>query len=346
MKKKRKIPWGILYLILTIVVVIIFGIVNKEFGNVFATITTLSFDSLLIVIVMSVLFFVFEGGIIHYLMVSQGEKLKFWTSMKIGLIGIYYSYITPSSTGGQPVQVAYLKRDNVSVGSSVASLFVKFFAYQTAFVLCAVASFIFMYPQLLTENPSLIPFIWVGIGINSCWIVAIPLLFCQPVLHKMCYFLRWFVGKLNFLKKKEKYLESLHKFESDFTDYTMRFRRKKRKVLISILLSIPQVILQMGVLYFIFRAFRYHNFSFLEITAMQTMLQVSVCFMPMPGASGAQEIGFSSFFRQYFTNHDLYTAVMVWRFFTYYIVVIAGALLVIVDGLIQQKKRKEQIRNV
>ena len=61
------------------------------------------------------------------------------------LIGIYYSYITPSSTGGQPAQVVYLRRDKVSVGNSTAVLFVKFFAYQLAFVLCTVASLIYMY---------------------------------------------------------------------------------------------------------------------------------------------------------------------------------------------------------
>lgn len=346
MKEKKKIPWGTIYLVLTILVVLIFGIVNQEFGNVFTTLSTLSLNFLLIAIALILAFFFFEGGLIHYLMVSQGEKLKFRTSMKIGLIGIYYSYITPSSTGGQPAQVAYLRRDNVSVGSSVAALFVKFFAYQTAFVLCSGVSAALMWPYIQESNPTLIPFIWLGIGINSCWIVAIPLLFCKPILHKFCHFLRWGTKKLKFLKKRDQYIETLYKFENDFADYAERFGKKKSKVVISILLSLPQVILQMGVLYFIFRAFGYHNFSFLEITAMQTLLQVSVCFMPMPGASGAQEIGFSSFFRQYFTNNDLYTAVMVWRFFTYYIVVIAGALLIVVDGLIQQKKRKERLRNL
>ena len=58
------------------------------------------------------------------------------------------------------------------------------------------------------------------------------------------------------------------------------------------LLSIPQFVLQMSVIYFIFRAFGYHDVSYLEVLAVQSMLQVSVSFMPMPGASGAQEIGF------------------------------------------------------
>ena len=108
------------------------------------------------------------------------------------------------------------------------------------------------------------------------------------------------------------------------------------------LLSIPQFILQMSVIYFIFRAFGYHNVGYLEIVAVQSLLQVSVSFMPMPGASGAQEIGFSSFFRNYFVNDDLYAAVMVWRFFTYYLVVIAGAILVVADQVWYRKKKLKE----
>ncbi len=65
-------------------------------------------------------------------------------------------------------------------------------------------------------------------------------------------------------------------------------------------------------------------------------------FMPMPGASGAQELGFSAFFRNYFVKDDLYSAVMVWRFFTYYLVVIAGALLVVADQFFYGRKKKRE----
>ena len=74
---------------------------------------------------------------------------------------------------------------------------------------------------------------------------------------------------------------------------------------------------------------------------MQTLLQAAVCFMPLPGASGAQEVGFSVLFDTYFANGDvLYTAVLVWRFFTYYIIVILGALLVVADQLFLKRREK------
>lgn len=122
LKKKRKIPWGMLYIVVTIVAVLLFGIFNQEFGNVFKTISNLTPGYLTIAILVSVVFFVFEGEIIRLLMHSQNIHMKFQSGLKIGLIGIYYSYITPSSTGGQPMQSAYLRRDKIPVGISTAVL--------------------------------------------------------------------------------------------------------------------------------------------------------------------------------------------------------------------------------
>lgn len=347
MKEKRKIPWSTIYLIVTIVAVLIFGIANNQLGNVVDSLSKLNPIYIFIAIAAIIIFFFFEGGIIHFLLKSLGEKLKFRTSMKIGLIGIYYSYITPSSTGGQPAQVAYLKRDDdVSVGSSVAALFVKFFAYQFSFVFLTLVSFLIMGQKIAAENPSLIPFIWIGIAINSIWIVMIPVLFSKNILLRLSAFVIRRIQGFKFIKRKEKYTLTVEKFRDDFTDYTERFRKKKGAVLSAILLSMPQVVLQMCVLFLIFLAFGYMKFSFVEITSMQTLLQSTVCFMPMPGASGAQEIGFSSFFGGYFSNNDLYTAVMVWRFFTYYIVVLVGAGLIVVDELINRKRRREKLRNI
>lgn len=341
-KKKKKIPWGMLYIIATIVAVVLFGLFNREFGNVFRTMANLTPGFLTIAVAVTVVYFLFEGGIIRLLMRSQNIPMKLGSAVKIGLIGIYYSYITPSSTGGQPMQAAYLRRDKIPVGISTAVLIIKFFCFQCAFFLCSLVSFLCMYGKLTAENPGIIPFIVLGLIINGGSIIFFPCLFIRPVLHGICRFAKWLVGKLKFLQKRASLMDSIDKFEADFSSYRDNFKEKKCSVLWGILLSIPQFILQMSVIYFVFRAFGYHTISYWEIFAVQSLLQVSVSFMPMPGASGAQEIGFSSFFKNYFVNNDLYAAVMVWRFFTYYLVVIAGALLVVVDQFLYRRKGRRK----
>ncbi len=342
-EKKRKIPWGMIYIAVTVVAVVLFGVVNRQFGSVFRTMANLTPGFLTASLVVTVAYFAFEGGIIKLLMNSQNIPMKLSSAMKIGLIGIYYSYITPSSTGGQPMQAAYLRRDKIPVGVSTAVLIVKFFCFQCAFFLCSLLSFVCMYKKLAAENPGIIPFIILGLIVNGGSCVFFPCLFIKKVLAAICRFAKKLVGRLKFLKKRQEgLLASIDKFEVDFGSYTDDFKGKWKSVLWGVLLSFPQFILQMSVIYFVFRSFGYRDISYWEVFAVQSLLQVSVSFMPMPGASGAQEIGFSSFFRGYFVNDDLYAAVMVWRFFTYYLVVIAGALLVVVDQLLQKRKKKAE----
>lgn len=345
MQEKKKIPWGLLYVLLTVVILLVFGLVNQEFYGMVSVLAGLSPGFVALAVLMTGVFLVMEGEISRMLLRCQGERVSFWTTFKIGLIGLYYSYITPSSTGGQPMQVAYLLRSKVNAGNSTAVLFVKFFAYQLAFVLCTIASLLYMYPQLQAQSPQLIPIVIVGIAINGLWIIAIPLLFCAPVLHALANAVVWLLGKCRFLRRRETYIEKVRGFEADFAAYTEKFKRKKRYFVYAVLLSIPQVILQMSVLYVVFRAFSY-DLPYLELLCMQTMLQASVCFVPLPGASGAQELGFSMFFTSYFSSGEiLYTAVLVWRFFTYYIIVILGALLVVIDQIVYGRRRRARAEN-
>lgn len=339
-KSGRKAPWGILYIAATVVAVVLFGIFNREFGNVFYTLTHLTPGYLTVAVVVSVVFFFFEAGVIRLLMGSQGIPMGWGSGLKISLIGIYYSYITPSSTGGQPMQAAYLRRDKIPVGLSSAVLIMKFFCYQCAFVLCTGVFFLLFYGKISRENPSIIPFIILGLIINGGSILFFGSLFCRPVLGLVCRFAKWLAGRFQKLAKRFNALEAIDQFEADFDSYTDDFKEKKKAVLWGILLSVPQFILQMSVLYFVYRSFGYTGAGYLEIVAIQSLLQVSVSFMPMPGASGAQEIGFSNFLRPYFVNNDLYAAVMVWRFFTYYLVVIAGALLVVVDQFLYERRQR------
>lgn len=341
-RKKKKIPWGMLYIGATILAVLLFGLFNREFGNVFYTITHLTPGFLTAAIAVTVVYFFFEGGIIRLLMRSQNISMSLASGLKIGLIGIYYSYITPSSTGGQPMQAAYLRRDKVPVGLSTAVLIMKFFCFQCAFVLCSLLSFVFMYGKIARDNPSIIPFIVIGLVINGASILFFGSMFFRPVLGTVCRFVKWLAKRFPKLSRRFHVEETVDKFEADFDSYTDDFKEKKKSVVWGILLSVPQFILQMSVLYFVFRSFGYRQAGFLEIFAMQSLLQVSVSFMPMPGASGAQEIGFSNFLRPYFVNNDLYAAVMVWRFFTYYLVVIAGALLVVADQFLYGRKKAAQ----
>ena len=283
-KKKRKIPWSMLYIAATIVAVLLFGVFNRKFGDVFRTIGNLTPGFLTLAILVSLVYFLFEGEIFRLLLRSQGYRIRVGAGLKNALLGLYYSYITPSATGGQPMQAAYLLRDSkIPVGISTAVLIIKFMCFQCAFVLVSLVSFLGMYHNLAAQNPRIIPFAVVGLAVNGASILFFSALFYKPVLHSLCRLAKWLVGKFRFLRKRKGLLDAVDRFEADFGSYTNDFAGKQKSLIAGVLLSIPQFIAQMSVIYFIFRAFGYHDVNYLEILAVQSLLQAYARGLRCPG---------------------------------------------------------------
>ena len=155
--EKAEDPWSWIYIGATIVAVLLFGLFNQEFGNVFETISNLTPGFLTIAIVVMLVYLLFEGELIRLLMRSQKIPMKFWTGQKIGLLGIYYSYITPSSTGASPCRPPTCCGIRSPPGCPPRCCSSSFFCFQCAFVLCSAVSFVYMLPKLQAENPGIIP---------------------------------------------------------------------------------------------------------------------------------------------------------------------------------------------
>ena len=49
-------------------------------------------------------------------------------------------------------------------------------------------------------------------------------------------------------------------------------------------------------------------------------------FIPIPGASGGIEYGFSQFFQPFITGSQMAVVLLIWRFITYYLGMIVGAI--------------------
>ncbi len=64
------------------------------------------------------------------------KREPFLRSLKVGIIGLYYGAITPFATGGQPIQVVYMRRNNIPVGTATCIVRIKFVVYELS--LCAM----------------------------------------------------------------------------------------------------------------------------------------------------------------------------------------------------------------
>ena len=98
-------------------------------------------------------------------------------------------------------------------------------------------------------------------------------------------------------------------------------------------MSLASVASQFSVTYFVYRAVGLNEAGYWQLISMQIYLYLAVSFAPTPGATGATEGGFYLFFNMLFPQSMLYSAMLLWRLFTYSTNLLFGSALVVSDEL-------------
>ena len=79
--------------------------------------------------------------------------------------------------------------------------------------------------------------------------------------------------------------------------------------------------------FFIFKSFNFSiDITVLEVVICSSFVLLIGNFVPIPGGSGGIEFGFLQFFSSFVANSVVASALIVWRFITYYLGIIAGGV--------------------
>ena len=260
----------------------------------------------------------------HYL-ARHGARVSWREAMGATGVGQFYSAITPSSSGGQPMQVLWLRRRGVPASLGTACVSAKFLGFQTAFLALGGALGLLNWRAV---SEQLYGFRWLvvaGFAVNGGLIALVMLTLPRAgAAARLGGAMVRLGAKLRLVKRPE---EALARFEASFADYRaalLSLLRSPADALAMLGLSLAQVVAYMGVTVCIYHAFGLSGTSDGWIFTLQTLLFIAAAFVPLPGAAGAQESGFVVFFHGVFPESDLAAAMLCWRFFTYYFLLIAG----------------------
>ena len=286
-----------------------------------------------------------EGLILRVFFYFQKVPITWGSCNLVGLIGMYYSSITPAATGGQPMQAFAFKKRGVPSGIGYSSLAVKIFCWQCALLLIGAALWILKgsYIHMLLGRG-----VWLvalGFFFNSLMVSIVILLAINRNLVRVIIIFFVNLGyHLRLIKNRERTSSRLDAALTDFHSSVEILTKKPKQFLVLFMISMVQVTALMSVLYFIYRGFSLTSHSYVQVLAVQFLLYITASFTPLPGASGAQEGGFYLFFRSFFPDVSLFAALLIWRFVTYYLFIIVGFFAVLIDQtLTLRRKRKKRL---
>lgn len=248
------------------------------------------------------------------------------TAFEVAALGKYYDNITPLGAGGQPFQAVYLHRSGIDSGTSAAVPVAGFLSLQGAFILLAAAVLIF--GGRIVDSAGLMIPAYVGLLFYLFIPLAIIFFAISPsVTERVLRFFIQLFAKLRLIKhpeeKEASFIATLH---DSIVSMSTIFKSKFQFLEITLLSLLFQISL-CSMPYFVLRAFG-NTLSFIHVFKYCIYIYLCITFIPTPGNSGAAEGSFYALFSVLGQGH-LFWAMLVWRFFCYYMFIITGFAITI-----------------
>lgn len=286
------------------------------------------------------LFFDAVGYWLYYR--RHGHPVRLRYNLYVVLMGAFYSGITPGSSGGQPVQAYYLKKAGVPLDVGTSGLSVRFVLGQLSSVLIVPVVWIVHREFINVQLYGVRWLCWLGWGIHLATVALIAgATFFRPAVQWLADRLVRLGAKLRLVRDPASATEKLHTALEGYHENLIKTVKRPGELLTQLLLSAISVASLMSVAVCVYYAFGLGDTPWQQLLALAYLLYMSAGFNPLPGASGAQEGGFVFFYRGIYPGGQVGLAMLVWRLFSYYISLLAGAAALAaaeIKGLLGKKE--------
>ncbi len=280
--------------------------------------------------ILCMFFFVFAEGInILRTLKLLDCNTSFKDAIKYALVGFFFSSVTPSASGGDPMQIYYMTKDGLPIGKSTLAILTEFSSFQVVTILMSLIGFITNYKFIENSIGNIKYFLILGVTINLLILVFILLsIFSKKIIVKLIVFICKILNKCNY-KKTEEFETKCFK-QIDEYRIGANLLMKNPKILFKIVLTTTiQIVLYHSIPYCIYLSFGLEGADFFRFLSLQAVLYISVSSMPLPGAVGISEGGFLIIYKILFPATLLSSAMLLSRGVSFYLFVIISGISVL-----------------
>lgn len=256
------------------------------------------------------------------------KDYTFGQSLVNSMSGIFFSGITPMSTGGQFYQVYAFNKQGIKPTYSSSILLMLFIVYQSVLVVYTTIIMVLRYTYYSSIYSGFFSLAVIGFLINLG--VISSLFFGAKSKRLQDFFTNTvlkLLAKLHIVKNyEEKCIEIKNKLENFRTELALL--QKNRIVLVkSILLNVARITILYSITFFSAKAMSVNidKKLFLDFIGITSFIYMISDFVPLPGASGGSEGTFYFLFKRFLLGGTSAT-LLIWRFSTYYLGLLVGGI--------------------
>lgn len=271
-----------------------------------------------------------EGFMIWYILKSLKCKVSFFNCIGYSFVGFFFSGITPSASGGQPMQLYYMSKDKLKISDSTVALTIVAIFYKFILVIIGIVLALF-WGGLLNEYLGVYIYLfWFGLVLNFVVVVILFFLMASPEkVKKILLKCERLIVKLHILKPSVDRIRKLSSSAYEYNNAVMRFVKNLRPVIVTAVFTVFQRCSIFFITYFIYKGMGFNSYSMLTITVLQASVYIAVDLLPLPGAQGISELMYKTVFSSIFLNTSLPASVLVTRGVSFYLPLVIGIFVTI-----------------
>lgn len=315
-------------LIISVTVVAMYFALRDNFAAIMKAILSMNIFSMLLVLAWGLGINVVIGMGYTLLARKCRKDYTLKEGTVVAFVGTFFAGITPSSTGGQFGQIYVLKKQGIGYSDGLSLLWADFIIYQTTMMIYVTLLFILRFSHYVNMNA----WFWLVAAGYLVNVVVIAALYTIALFPKVYI---WgsekvvrILGRLHILKDPERQAEIWKSKMAGFIQEVKMLADDKNllwqvglvnMVRLTLYFALPFVVavclgIQVG------------PSDFINMLALSSFVTMANCFVPLPGASGGTEVFFTMLF-QNILGKLTGAVLLLWRFSSYYLPVIVGALV-------------------
>ena len=328
MNASRKNQLSYLFFIILAILAIYTVFQDNDMGMVAASLTKMKMSYLLTAALAALVFTMLEGVMIWYLLRGIQGTAKFKDCIRYSFVGFLYSGITPSATGGQPMQLYHMKRDGNDLSASMVVLMTVALVYKLVLVLMGIAMVLFGFPVLKENLGNYLHLFYLGMFLNTALVVVLLVVMIFPG------FARWMILRMEnllvrvrILKKSSWRTARLRRVIEGYQLALQFLLRHQKQVAVVILATFGQRCLVFILPYIVYRGFGLEGADALTILMIQMSIYLAVDMLPLPGAQGITELMYKRAFRDVFTVEYVVPSMCVTRGISFYFLLLFSMIV-------------------
>ncbi|MEG0273811.1 MAG: lysylphosphatidylglycerol synthase transmembrane domain-containing protein [Longicatena sp.] len=318
-----------LLIILGFTVLVLWFALKDNYHSVMALIANLKWYWLAIILCWGILYAWVIGMILTVFARRNRKKYTYLQGFQNGLVGIFFSGITPSATGGQFAQAYIFKKQGIKYSDGASILWADFIVYQTTMMIYVTILFALRYSHYMDIIGTWFLAILVGYIVNVFVIAVLWTMALFPKLYvRLSQVGVQLLAKMHIVKNKEKTLSTWTIQVEGFTTEIKKMRHEKKMIFKTVALNVIRMTIQFVLPFFIANAIGVNLGwdKFIDCLALSSFVLMANAFIPIPGASGGTELIFTQLFIFLVGSYASASGIMIlWRFSTYHVVMLVGA---------------------